>query len=403
MQSPSFTLAVLPTDRHLGALEHPVIPTFGNIATTFDAYKAVGIVDVGSRPRSWCFTDTTAAAALGRIVDGPIHSQTDIASAEEALRAVLLYDFVEVLIPCAKAKYDSGNMVGYHRFDKRERSEAAFKATRVAPCRDLLYASEFIRISNGEIVESTNLDSKIVGSSSDDDSLAYGLLTGSCADLANALPITIGAAAHFASDALQRPLRPGAAGFVTQLYSRIYKPWMEVAQSQPYLYCDLKLPPLLAISLDRASERSDLPRVLNELRQELSDARNELNAMNEMLESSNSQAEIIRQSRRIQECFDAIVPEALLTNTQRKQRRITSVFRILKPISQLYSAAVDPLSLEATEFADVFNSVQATILNEGRIVSRCSSALKFSSLLRTGSIRDIMTSHFTEDEIRLFC
>lgn len=143
--------------------------------------------------------------------------------------------------------------------------------------------------------------------------------------------------------------------------------------------------------------------MLSELRQELEFARTELNSMNEMLESSNSQAEIIRQSKRIQECFDAIVPEALMTNAQRKQRRIMSVFRILKPIPQLYSAAVDPLSLGASQFADVFNSVQATILNEGRIVSRSSSALKFSALLRTGSIRDIMTSHFNEDELRLFC
>lgn len=402
MQLPTFTLAVLPTDERLGALEHPFVPTLGNIATAFDAYRAVGIVDVGNRPRSWCFTDTSAAAALGRIVDGPIRSGSDIASAEEALRAILLYDFVEVLVPCAKAKYDTG-IVGYHRFDKSERSEAAFEATRVAPCRDLLYASEFIRISSEKIVESTNLNSKVVGRSSGDDLLAYEFITGSCADLANALLITIGAAAHFASNALQRPLRPGPAGFITQLYNRIHRPWMEVAQSQPYLYCDLKLPPLLAICLDRAPTRSDLPRVLCELRLELEDARTELNSMNEMLESSHSQAEIIRQSKRIQECFDAIVPEALMTNAQRKQRRIMAVFRILKRIPQLYSAAVDPLSLGPSQFADVFDSVQATILNEGRIVSRYSSALKLSALLRTGSIRDIMSSHFNEDELRLFC
>ena len=402
MQLPAFTLAVLRTDQRLGALGQPVIPTLGNITTAFDAYKAVGIVDVGNRPLSWCFTDTSAAAALGRIVEGPIHSGSDIASAEEALRAILLYDFVEILVPCAKAKYDSG-IIGYHRFDKNERNEAAFEAIRVAPCRDLLYASEFIRISREEIVESTNLDSKVVGRSSCDDSLAYGLITGSCADLANALTMTIGAAAHFASNALQKPLRPGVGGFINQLYSRIKKPWMEVAQSQPHLYCDLKLPPLLAICLNRASDRTDLPVVLSELRQELADARIELNSMNEMLESSNSQAEIIRQSKRIQQCFDAIVPEALMTKTQRKQRRIMSVFRILKPIPQLYSAAVDPLSLGPSQFADVFDSVQATILNEGRIVNRCSSALKFSTLLRTGSIRDIMTSHFNDDELRFFC
>jgi hypothetical protein len=402
MRLPAFTLAVLRTDQRLGALGQPVIPTLGNIATAFDAYKAVGIVDVGNRPLSWCFTDTSAAAALGRIVEGPIHSVSDISSAEEALRAILLYDFVEILVPCAKAKYDSG-IIGYHRFDKKERNEAAFAATRVAPCRDLLYASEFISISREEIVESTNLDSKVVGRSSCDDSLAYGLITESCADLANALPMTIGAAAHFASNALQKPLRPGVGGFINQLYSRINKPWMEVAQSQPHLYCELKLPPLLAICLNRASHRADLPGVLGELRQELADARIELNSMNEMLESSNSQAEIVRQSKRIQQCFDAIVPEALMTNTQRKQRRIMSVFRILKPIPQLYSAAVDPLSLGPSQFADVFDSVQATILNEGRIVSRCSSALKFSSLLRTGSIRDVMTSHFNDDELRLLC
>ncbi|MSQ73349.1 MAG: hypothetical protein EXR27_19030 [Betaproteobacteria bacterium] len=61
------------------------IPTFGHAASGFDAYRTMAIDSVVNKPDSWCLTDTDAAAALGRIIDGPISSHSDIERAESAL------------------------------------------------------------------------------------------------------------------------------------------------------------------------------------------------------------------------------------------------------------------------------------------------------------------------------
>lgn len=65
------------------------IPTLGHPASSIDIYRTVGIHSIENKPRSWCFTDLEAAAALGRVVDGPIKSGSDIDDAESALRAIL--------------------------------------------------------------------------------------------------------------------------------------------------------------------------------------------------------------------------------------------------------------------------------------------------------------------------
>ena len=76
----------------------------------------MAIDSANKKPESWCLTDTDTAAVLGRIIDGPISSHSDIERAESALRIILLHEYVEILVPCAKAEYDNG-FIGYIRLD----------------------------------------------------------------------------------------------------------------------------------------------------------------------------------------------------------------------------------------------------------------------------------------------
>lgn len=381
-------------------LGSPSIPTLGHAASTFDAYRIAAIHSVENRPESWCMTDTDAAAALGRVVDGPIRSHKDIEYAESALRAVLLHEYVEVLVPCVKAEQNTG-FVHYVRLDKAERNEAAFSAFQVAPCLDRLLAVEYVSITGGQVTASSNKSSNLVGALLDDICSHYRGLLKSAGQLAFAFPAQMGAATYYTGEEWARPMNGGAAGFIDEMYRRIYRPWVEIAQATPPLYIDVRLPPLLSIVLSRASTREKIPDVLRDLREELGRARGGLNRLNSMIEKCVSQADIHAQTRRVNESFDAIVPEALLTHAERRRRRIVSIFNFVKPIRQIYSAAVDPLAVNYEKLQEFFNSASAAVAADSRIVSRSVAAATMAELLRVGSVRETILTQFSEEEVML--
>ena len=380
-------------------LGSPSIPTIGHAASTFDAYRIYALHSVDNKPESWCMTDTDAAAALGRIVDGPIQSHRDIESAESALRAILLHEYVEVLVPCVKAEQNAG-FVHYIRLDKKERNAAAFSALQVAPCLDRLLALEYVSITNGQVTTSSNSSSVLVGASVDDIGSYYRGLLKSASELAFAFPAQVGAATYYTGAEWSAPINGGAAGFIDEIYRRIYRPWVDIAQATPSLYVDVRLPPLLAIVLSRAPTREMIPDILRELRGELGQARTELNRLNSMIDRCMSQADIYAQTRRIKESFDAIVPEALLTDAERRWRRIVSVFRFVSPIRQIYSAAIDPLTVNYEKLQEFFNSARTAVAADSRIVSRSVAAATMAELLQVGSVRETIMTQFSEQEVK---
>lgn len=381
-------------------LGSPAIPTIGSAASTFDAYRTVAIHSIENRPASWCMTDTDSAAALGRIIDGPIQSGGDIESAESALRAILFHDYVETLVPCLKAEYGA-DLVIYLRMDMKERNSAAFEAFQVASCFDRLIATEYVGVSQGKINNSSNGSSKLLGTDVDNIHSAYRLMLASANELTEAFSAQVGATTYFSSQELASPMNKGAAGFIDEMYRRIYRPWIDIAQSSPPQFFDLKLPPLLAIVLSRSNSRGDIPRVLKELRQELAASRSELNRLNQMIDACESQANIYAQTSHLNESFSAIVPEALMTDAERRKRSIVSVFNFIKPVRQIYSAAVDPLSVDIDKFQEIFRSTTDAVLNDSRIVMRSVPAAKMAELLKIGSVRESIQTHFTPMEIDL--
>ena len=383
--------------RRMGSGSSSYIPTIGHIASAFDVYRTVGIASIDNAPASWAFTDLDSVAALGRIVDGPIISGEDIARAESALRAALLYEFAEVAIPCVKADYGNG-LIGYLRFDNKLRNEASFKAFACAPCRDHLLAVEYVSIKNGEIVQSSYEESQLLGKAALDIQHNLNYVTERSSEVAATIPMQFGAATYYTGTVYSAITDRSPSGFIDELYSRVYRPWMEVAQTGPQLRVALKLPPLLAIVLNRANSRSDVPAILRELREEMKPIRNDLVYLNQMIDACLDQSEIYAQTKRISESFDAIVAESLLTPVELRWRRIISVFNLIKPVKQIYAIAADPLSVDHEKFVEIFQSAKAAIQQDNRIVSRSVAASKLSELLRVGSIRDIVTSHFTNEE-----
>lgn len=401
MQYPTLQLLVTHADESVTkGFGSTHIPTFGHVATSFDAYRTAGVHSITNRPLSWCLTDTDAQAALGRVIDGPITSYLDIERAESALRAVLLHQSVELLVPCVKAQYETG-FIGYMRFDKQERNDAAFAAFDVAYCRDLLFATEFITTANGQILSSTNPQSRIVGGTLENPSSHYRSLLSTACETATALPMALGAATHYSSPELGAAMNNGAAGFIDDLYKRIYRPWVEVAQSGPSLHVDVKLPPLLAIVLSRAATREKIPEVIRELRNELAPARANLHEMNDHLERAMTQADINAFVQKINSAFDAIVPEALLTDGERRKRRLLSIFGFMKPVREIYSLAADPLTANPEKFKELFASTQTAVAMSSRMVNRSVAAVTLAELLRVESVRNTILTHFDYEEVKM--
>jgi len=375
------------------------IPTLGARASNFDAYRTVGIAEIHDSPASWCFTDTDAAAALGRLIDGQITSYKDIERAESALRALLLHEFVEVIVPCVKAQ-QVGGFNHYLRFDYGERNDAAFSAFEIAPSRDCLFATEYVKVANGQITESNNPESALLGMPVDATASRYRTLLDGAKSKASAFPMDLGAFTYYTAPELADPLNAGHAGFIDQLYSRVYRPWVEFAQEPP-LYFDIKLPPLLSIALSRANSRATLPTTLKELREELGPARADLNALNDLRNSSAlSQADVYALQRRINEAFDAIVPEALLTTGERRKRRLLTAYNCFRSALKAYTIAANPMAVTEMQLLGAFNAMRDAVATQ-RIVARSVTAATMAELLRIESMQNLLTTHFTDVELRL--
>ncbi|MGR6751002.1 hypothetical protein [Aeromonas veronii] len=376
------------------------VPTLGHPASAIDIYRTVAIHSIENKPASWCFTDLEAASALGRIIDGPIISGSDIEFAESALRSLLLHEYTEILVPCVKVSYPDGH-TQYLRLDNKIRNEASFTAFQVSNTFDRLLATEWVTVSNGKFVESSNTRSTLINTDIDLFSKQYPSMLKTIGELAHAFPNQLGAATCFTNQQLLDSMHGSAAGFIDEMYNRVRRPWFDFAQSVPSLYLDLKLPPLLAIVLSRAPWREKIPEVLNDLREELNQLRSELNRLNKMIDTCMPQAEIISQTQKVNESFDAIVPESLLTTAELRLRRVVSIFNFIRPIQQLYSIAADPLSAEPDKFFELVQSAKNVVAKDSIIVSRSIPAAKMAELLKVGNIRESILTHFTEQEVKL--
>lgn len=134
--------------------------------------------------------------------------------------------------------------------------------------------------------------SELIGKGINNNVKNFKLVSYSAKNIANALPMTVGASTYFSADPFIITSNDNGAGFIDEIYKRIYRPWIDVAQMGPSYSIDVKLPPFISIVLSRANFRDQIPEVLSELREELTDVCNDLKRMNQMLDSSISQAEI---------------------------------------------------------------------------------------------------------------
>lgn len=255
------------------------IPTFGAATTAVDQYRVVGVASTNLPDLGAAFTDVNAVVAVSKIAEGGISSVVELEAAETALQALLLHEIVHVLLPCPKGELANG-MVTYFRRDGKLRTQFGFDLFSIARSRDWLVVPEFLRVEDGAITASTRPNSSLIGQNLDQIRNETEYWSEDVAEAINVAVESHGIPGYFTDPRLMRT-GPGE-GFAKNFYHRLRISWDKAVGDIPPIVCTFLLPPLLAIVLDRLTNRSDLHQVIKELRNELTHVRNELRELNSL-------------------------------------------------------------------------------------------------------------------------
>ncbi|MHC4179215.1 MAG: hypothetical protein ACYSWU_17010 [Planctomycetota bacterium] len=342
-------------------------------------YRVAAVLDTGHEGWNSCYTDVATCNALARVVEGELRSAEDLQAAEVALQILMWHDRVDVLIP--GFKYERERLRAYARADQ-PRSQLAFDL--FAPCvpYDQMYAVERVRVDRDTVVESTLEGSTIVGRAFDQAKNDYLQMAPLQAATLAAIPLHMRVPAYFTDPAIES--FTGKRGFVGSFYSTLAKQWEEALAAVPDIDAAVPLPPLLAIVLTRAGNRSTIPEAITDLRGELAPVRKQMLALNQLVQGARTQKEIEAQCKDVQESFAAALPAS-------RHPPVSFLFPLLK----LYRAAKSPLDALIKLLNPSYAPEDPRIIANRTVTGRI-----FSRLLATDSMHSLITHFFTDAEIQ---
>lgn len=373
-----------------------LIPTLGAATTVLDQYRTVAIHETNLPDLGAAFTDVAAVAAIAKIAEGGITSHHDLERAEAACQALLLHDVVHVVTHAPKVDFGNG-LISYRRRDQGARSEFGHQLFALASSRDFLIAPEMVSIDGGVIASATFADSPLLGRRLDSLVDGYDYWNDTVADAVNAAISQHGIPAYLTDPRLVRTRR--GDGFAKRFYHSLRLSWDKAVGDVPPVVCAFSLPPLLAIVLDRMDRREDLIPTIAALREELEPVRRELRELNAIVTKPESVGEIHRRVKYITESFEAIMPEAALSEAQRFQRRFAVVHGLVRPLVKFMAGFVMKTGLTYDDVIGYARSAPDLVLESRSVVDRTVTAKTFSGLVRTEAIQSLVKHHFTTSEI----
>lgn len=373
------------------------IPTLGAATTAIDQYRTIGIHETNLNDLSVALTDIESVLAISKIAEGGIINYQELQAAETALQALLLHDFVHVIIPAPKVQFDNG-LITYVRTDINLRSDFSYELFGLTQSRDWLVAPEYAKIEANTFTSTSLNESPIKGRSVEDlTQRKFEYSSKSIADAMNAVIQEHSIPAYLANSSMSRPRR--GDGFPKRFYHNMRISWDKATEGMPPIVCTFTLPPLLAIVLDRLNNRADLLSIVLNLREELKGVRAELHEFNKILTDSVSQGEIESRIKRIDESFSVIIPESRLTDSQRMRRRLGVIYRLSRPILRFMAAHMSGAGTSISDMTKLAHGDISKIMESRSIVDRTTTSSKFAELLRTESLQSLVKIHFSNAEI----
>jgi hypothetical protein len=361
------------------SLVGPYVPTHGHPTSASDLYRVHGVHETGHRGVHSCLTDLATPRALGKLIEGPLESISEVQAAEAALQVLLLYDRADVIVPGFKYRMESLTCYGRQT---ETRSPLAFELFNEVDAFDQIFATERVDVRDGVIVASTDPYSGILGVGLERATAQYLSRSNIQAAAIAAMPMHLGVPAYF-SDPLIEPFVRGR-GMLGEFHAQVTKDWNAAIGAVPDFDFSVPLPPLLSIVLDRAANRNDIPARIRELRAELAPVRKELKGLSGLLEGALDQRAIEARCIDVRQSFRAIVAASRRADAS-----------LLLPLLKLWKVAKSPLDAVISALNPQYQPSDPRIVANRTVTGRV-----FASLLRTDSLASMLRHHFSESEVR---
>lgn len=357
----------------------PYVPTLGHPTSASDLSHVVGIYATGHEHWNSCFTDFTAPAALARLIEGEITSVDDLQSAEIALQSLMWHERVDILVPAFKTRDE--NLAGFAR-QADPRTQVAFDLFAAVAAHDQIFAVEAVKVVEGVVRDSSLKGSGINGLSLEQAKAGYLNHSPFQAAALSEMPIDFGVPAYFAHPSL-RPYS-GKRGFFGKFYTSVASQWDEAMQVVPDIQEVIPVPPLVAIILDRAANRSDLPQTILTLRDELAPVREEMLRFSEMVRGAYNQVQVEAQ------CKDILASFAAAFKASRRKEQT-----FLLPLLKLYKAIKSPLDPLIAALNPDYKPGDPRVVADRTVTART-----FARLLKVDAMHSLLTNMLTESELR---
>lgn len=370
--------AVTHTQRDNGTGAGPYVPTEGFPTSASDMFRIVGYTKTGHEGWNSCFTDVETMQSLARIVEGEVTSWQQIQAAETALQVLFWHERADIMVPGFKATFNGHSF--YVRCNE-PRSDLAYELFKPCVPYDMIFAVEEALIDDKTIVRSSFMESSLINKTIDEVKEKYLDTTPIQGKVISTIPMDFRVPAYFSSPHFQKYF--DKRGHFGQLYNIMDKQWSESVSTVPDLDININLPPLLAIVLTRSKNRSDIPKTIMELREELNKVRNEMAGLSEIIRTEMSQAKIEQQCKEVKASFEAIVPASRHNEP-----------KVFLPLLRLYKAFKSPVDT----LIQLLNPKYVPE-NPKIIANRTVTGKMFSELLVTESMYSMLHKMFTHAEI----
>jgi hypothetical protein len=369
----------LVTSPGAGSVPGPYIPTLGHPTSASDLFRVVGIHATGHENWNSCFTDFTAPASLARLIEGEVRSVDDLQAAEIALQALMWHERVDILVPGFRTSHQ--NFAGYTR-ESDPRTQVAFDLFSAAAAYDHIFAVEDVEVAAGVVRESNLKGSGVTGLPIEQAKAEYLSRSPFQAAALSEIPIHFGVPAYFAHPNL-RPYS-GKRGFFGEFYTSVSRQWDEAIRVVPDIHEVIAVPPLVAIVLDRAANRSELPTTILNLRAELAPVRTEMLRFSEMVRGAYNQVQVEAQCKDIRASF-----EAAFKASRRKDQSF------LLPLLKLYKAIKSPLDPLISALNPDYEPGDPRVVADRTVTART-----FARLLKVDAMHSLLTNMLSESEMR---
>lgn len=305
---------------------HMLLNELGNfyLPTTF----APAVTHVAGRPVEWplglrhALIDAAALTALNRLVTGPVTSWDTVESAELALRAFILHERADCLLPGVLVTYRHGTTQSLHtvRYAFPEEPDALTPVIREVGLHNRPVFTEWLSVRDQRILDRNSFwsgreeqffssDKSVVW-----EAFAEYATTDRFQPALVATPTAIGAPSYFGVGPARRleaeRLKESSLDPGSRFYENIDEAWRDRLRVYQHAGLDIRIGPLVSTVLSRASQRSEIPEVVLELRQKFSRAGHKLWTMLEELQRETDPKRLLQTCEKVERASRAIIPAA---------------------------------------------------------------------------------------------